>query len=67
MHNQNEAYMYEQNMGEPTSNSNRYSSVEFSIRELSYQFKLWNIGSDSMQIVIKDGSDILDWLKVGNR
>jgi hypothetical protein len=47
----------------------RYSSVEFSITELSYpyQFKLWNSDSNSMQIIIKQDSEILNWLKVGNR
>ena len=46
-----------------------YRSVEFSIRNLSfnYQFKLWDADSDSVQIIIRDDSDILHWLKVGSR
>lgn len=45
-----------------------YCSVEFSIRELScaYQFKLWDEESDSVHIVIKEDSDIMNWIKVGN-
>ena len=47
----------------------RYCSVEFSIRNLdfSYQFKIWDVDSNSIHIVIKDDSDILNWLKVGSR
>ena len=47
----------------------RYRSVEFSIRNLgfNYQFKLWDVDSDSVQILIRDDSDILHWLKVGSR
>ena len=46
-----------------------YRSVEFSIRNLSfnYQFKLWDVDSDSVQIIIRDDSDLLNWLKVGSR
>ena len=47
----------------------RYRSVEFSIRNLgfNYQFKLWDVDSDSVQIIIRNDSDILHWLKVGSR
>jgi hypothetical protein len=47
----------------------RFHSVEFSIDglEFAYQFKLWNMDSDSMHIIIKEGSDILNRLKTGNK
>lgn len=47
----------------------KYGSVEFSIRELTcaYQFKLWDGESESVHIVIKEGSDIMNWIKVGTK
>ena len=46
-----------------------YHSVEFSINglEFVYQFKLWNKDSDSMHILIKEDSNILNKIEVGNR
>ena len=47
----------------------KYGSVEFSIRELTcaYQFRLWDGESESVHIVIKEGSDIMNWIKVGKK
>jgi len=42
----------------------QYYSVEFFINGTSYQFKLWNIISMPMCILIKEDSDILPWLRV---
>jgi len=45
-----------------------YHSVELSIdgMEFSYQFKLYNIASKSMCVVVKEGSEILPRLRVGD-
>lgn len=58
----------EEKDGGETRTSN-YHSVEFLIHELAYtyQFKIWNMDPRSMHIIIKEDSDILNCLKVGNR
>jgi len=46
-----------------------YHSVEFEISGLdyTYQFKLWDMGSGIRHIVVREDSDILDWLDVGRK
>jgi len=46
----------------------RFHSAEFSIKglDLRYQFKIWNISPASMCVLIKENSDILHRLKVGD-
>ena len=46
----------------------RFHSAEFSIRglELSYQFKIWNLSPVSMCVLVKEDSDILGRLRVGD-
>lgn len=53
---------------EPRREPDSYHSVELSIDglEFSYQFKLHNIASKSMCVIIKEGSQILPRLKVGD-
>jgi hypothetical protein len=45
-----------------------YHSVEIGIEglEAHYQFKIWNLDPSSMCVLVKEGSDILGWLKEGN-
>ena len=47
----------------------QYSSVEITNGsiDLSYHFKLWNIASESMCILVKEDSKILSRLKEGDR
>jgi hypothetical protein len=47
---------------------NQFYSVEFSIRGLDvlYQFRIWDIFSSCMCILVKEYSDILPRLKVGD-
>ena len=54
---------------EPRKEVNRYYSVEFAINGMAmpYQFRIWNIASKSMCVLIKEGSDILSHLKVGEK
>ena len=53
---------------EPRSIINRYYSVEFSLRGCAfvYQFKIWDISSKGMCVLVKEGSDLLNHLKVGD-
>ena len=51
----------------PENFFDQYSSVEISNGniDLSYHFKLWNIASESMCILVKEDSKILSGLKEG--
>ena len=46
----------------------RYYSAEFSVSGLDfpYQFRIWNIPSRPMCVLLKEGSDVLPRLKVGD-
>ena len=46
----------------------RYYSVQFTTKELAsfYQFKLWNISTQGMCILIKADSEVLRHLSVGD-
>ncbi|MBL7174189.1 MAG: PilZ domain-containing protein [Desulfobacteraceae bacterium] len=52
---------------EPRKIADKYYSVEFSIQDLdfSYQFKIWNISSKGICVMVKEDSDLLNHLKVG--
>ncbi len=45
----------------------RYYSVQFTAEGLAsfYQFKLWNISKKGMCILVKEGSRVLEHIKVG--
>lgn len=46
----------------------RYYSVQFTTQGLAsfYQFKLWNISPKGMCILVKEGSNVLEHIKVGD-
>ena len=48
--------------------ADRYYSVQFTTVGLPsfYQFKLWNISTKGMCILVKEGSEVLKYLKVGD-
>ncbi|MBU2499394.1 MAG: hypothetical protein KKE57_10870 [Proteobacteria bacterium] len=48
--------------------TDQYYSVEFSTKgiEFTYQFKIWNVSSKGMCVLVKEDSDILSHLKVGD-
>ena len=48
--------------------TDKYYSVEFAIKNLSYvyQLKLWNISSKGICSLIKENSDILNYLHMGD-
>lgn len=43
-------------------------SVEFSIRNVKflYQFKIWKIPENPAFVLVKENSDILNWIKTGD-
>lgn len=53
---------------EPRFPASDYHSVEFSISglNLSYQFKIWNMASQSMCVLVREDSELLPRLKVGD-
>lgn len=61
---------HEQAMGAPDSAAQGalYHSVELSLEKLEvhYQFKLWRVDSMPMCILVKEDSDLLGRLKVGD-
>jgi hypothetical protein len=46
----------------------RYYSVEFSVAgmELSYRFKIWNISSGGLCVVVREDADLLKHIQVGD-
>jgi len=53
---------------EPRSIIDRYYSVEFSLPECAfvYQFKIWDMSSKGMGVLVKEDSDLLNHVKVGD-
>ena len=53
---------------EPRTEADKYYSVELSSPDASlrYQFKIWNLSSSGICIVVKEDSDLLKHLEVGN-
>jgi len=53
---------------EPRSIIDKYYSVEFSISNSAYiyQFKIWDISKKGVCVLVKEDSDLLNHLKVGD-
>ncbi len=58
----------EERRSEPRHSPEEYHCVEFSLDDLAipYQFKIWNIASKSMCLLVRQDSDILRRIKVGD-
>jgi len=52
----------------PRSSTDQYYSVEFSIKRsiFVYQFKIWDTSSKGICVLVKEDSDLLNQLKVGD-
>ena len=52
----------------PQNRVDQYYSVEFAVEglESAYQFKIWNKSSTHMSILVKENSDVLSQLRVGD-
>lgn len=59
---------FKERRSEPRSIIDQYYSVEFSIREcpFTYQFKIWDISPRGICTLVKEDSDLLNYLKVGD-
>ena len=46
----------------------KYYSVEFAIEDsvFLYQFKIWNISSQGLCVIVREDSRVLDYIKVGD-
>ena len=53
---------------EVNHNPEQYHSVEFSIKglELPYQVRIWDNASESMSILVREDSNVIKHLKVGD-
>ena len=53
---------------EPRNIIDQYHSVEFSLHDcaFTYQFKIWDISSKGICVLVKEDSDLLNYLKVGS-
>ena len=53
---------------EQRSLADKYYSVQFTAKGLSsfYQFKLWNISTNGLCILVKEDSEILSYLKIND-
>ena len=52
---------------EPRTKADQYYSVEFSVpgATYAYQFRIWDLSSEGICVVVKNDSDLLKHLKVG--
>jgi len=59
--------VWRERRSEPRKKPDQYHSAEFSFEGLgvAYQFRIWNTAASSMCVVIKEGSEVLALLKVG--
>jgi hypothetical protein len=53
---------------EPEKQADQYYSVEFAIRgcDFVYQFKIWDISLKEKRVLVKEDSNLLNYLKVGD-
>ena len=47
---------------------NKYYTVEFLVNDikLEYRFKIWDISSNGISLLVDEDSDLLNYLKVGD-
>jgi hypothetical protein len=62
------AKKFKERRSEPRSIIDKYYSVEFSIRNcpFTYQFKIWDISRKGICVLVKEESDLLHYLSVGD-
>lgn len=60
--------VWHERRSEPREKPDQYHSAEFSFadRDVTYQFRIWNTASSSMCVVIKENSEVLALLRVGD-
>ena len=62
------AKKFKERRSEPRSIIDQYYSVEFSIRDcpFTYQFKIWDISRKGICVLVKEDSDLMNYLKVAD-
>jgi hypothetical protein len=62
------ATAYRHGQGPVNGEADQFYSVEFSIEgiDFAYQFKIWNLASSSMCVLVREDSSILQKLRVGD-
>ena len=62
------AKQFKERRSEPRSIIDQYYSVEFSIRDcpFTYQFKIWDISRKGICVLVKEDSDLMNYLKVAD-
>jgi hypothetical protein len=60
--------VWHERRSEPRKQPDQYHSAEFSFEclNMTYQFRIWNTASSSMCVVIKENSEVLPLLRVGD-
>lgn len=60
--------VWQERRSEPRKKPDQYHSAEFIFETLdtTYQFRIWNTASSSMCVVIKESSEVLPLLRVGD-
>lgn len=63
-----EASTFEERRSEPRNITDKYFSVEFPVKELGslYQCKIWDLSTKGMCVLVKEDSDVLRHLRVGD-
>jgi hypothetical protein len=58
---------FEEKRSEPRRIIDQYHSVEFSISECAfiYQYKIWDISTKGLCVLVREDSDLLNHIKVG--
>lgn len=64
----NTQFRFSDPFSQPDASSDRFHSVEFSVNglKLLYQSKLWNNANTAMFALIKENSDVLERIRVGD-
>lgn len=59
---------WKERRSEPRTRLQQYHSAEFIFegRELHYQFRIWDTASSSMCVLVKENSEVLPLLRVGD-
>ncbi|MEW6669233.1 MAG: hypothetical protein AB1512_28810 [Thermodesulfobacteriota bacterium] len=60
--------VWHERRSEPRKKPDQYHSAEFSFEgpDVNYQFRIWNTASSSMCVLVKENSEVLSLLKVGD-
>ena len=61
-------YVESERRSESRTRVDEYTIVEFSVNglELSYKFKIWDLSPSGIGVLVKEGSEILNHLNVGD-